>query len=211
MNMKQKRILNYVFIANKDNYKVIEPSGETKLYDKETAEKLYRKLYAIKYADNLCLDVIKKLGYTKDNIHLTGEEVKGKFRKELEYLLYKNNIDLSYDSVITSKFAIKISGNRGGIVSSYIVYLWPNQWVETKMTIQDIVKYVKKGHDLYKTVRYDTVKVDNPLEYLRNVKLGTETNYRGIGSQSSIAETTVKVKKDKLGNLLIDNFTIVYD
>lgn len=211
MNMKQKRILNYVFIANKDKYKVIEPSGETKLYDKETAEYLYRKLYAIKYADNLCLDVIKKLGYTKDNIHLTGQDVKYQFRKELEDLLHKNNIDLSFDSVITNKFAIKISGNRGGIVSSYINYLWYNQWIETKMTIQDIVKYVKNGHDLYKTEHYDTVKVDNPLAYLRNVEIGTETNYRGIGSQSSIAETTVKVKKDKLGNLLIDKFTIVYD
>ena len=213
--MAKKQILNHVFqdLPN-GKVKIIYPDNFTDIRSKDRAEGIYRLLYAQKNADKLCEQVIKELGYTKNNIHLTTYDVKRIFRDKLERLLRQNNIDVSFDSVITNDWGIKISGNASGIASSYITELWSKPWYEVKMTHDEIVKYLKKNKNikLYKSVRFGIEEVKtNKFDFIKNISFGTKSNTIGIGSCSSVNVETITLKRDKQGNLLIDHSILKYD
>ena len=213
--MAKRRILNHVFkdLTN-GKVQITYPDCIKYIRNREEADKLYRKLNAQKNADKCCLQVIKELGYTKSNIHLTSYEVERLFREKLERLLRQNNIDVSFDSVVTNDWGIKISGNVSGIASSYITELWYNPWKEVKMTYDEIIKYLVKNKDikLYKSVRFGIEEVKtNKIQFFLNIRFGKESTTRGIGSCSSVAVKTVTLKRDRQGNLLVDTSVLIYD
>ena len=44
-----------------------------------------------------------------------------------------------------------------------------------------------------------------------DTEYGSASHHQGIGSQSSVLETTVALKMDDQGNLMLNKFTLVYD
>lgn len=161
-------------------------------------------------ADKIVSRELKALG-VKD-LHLASYDELKFFENKLELAFREDRIDLSFKSANSSKYGIKVSGNAGGIASSYIYYLCNSDWKEVEWTNKKIREYLEKNPNIYvyKKGKYYSCEKIGRAEVL-NTKFGSSSKTQGIGSQSSVNITKVKLLKDKAGNLCIDRFTEVWD
>lgn len=212
----KKQINNHVFeYLQNGTVRVTYPDKSKKVMLLNEANNLYKMLYADKNADKIVLEVLKELGYTVENIHLTDEYVVNTFKNKLRARLQREQIDLSWLSIVTSKLNAKIGGNSDAIVYDYIKFLWSNPWKELKMTPDEMRKHLKNNPkaNLYieKEPYSGVLMAFIPDKYIDELKPGTKFNRQGIGSQQSVIQHTVKVKIDKYKNLLLQEYSIVLD
>ncbi len=166
---------------------------------------------------------LKSLGLTVNTAHLSDKY--DEFRKRFEKLLRAQHLDLAYKSVVTKKYGIKIGGNASGICSDVALFLWESPWKEVQMTKPEIIDYLKKHKNVkcyteYKKpymspyghggMSYAGVKEVDKNEII-NTEYGTTSKDMGIGSQASVHISKVKLKKDKVGNLLLTKSLEVWD
>ena len=119
---------------------------------------------------------------------------------------------MSFKKVTTLKLDIEISGNFDGITSSVVVFLWSKPWEEVKMTRDEIIDYYlahPKGK-AYMKDKYFAVK-EISRNKLLETEFGISFHHVGIGSYSTEREKRVELKKDKFGNLLISESTMIWD
>ena len=133
------------------------------------------------------------------------------FCEYVEKALRKKGIDLAYNEAYTDKYDLRIAGNAGSIAWTYRKFLFYNAWQPFECTKEELGKYIKSHKNI---IILEETNDGNRLvdrEYLLATKFGTETNHRGYGSQSSIAITKIKLKKDSKGNLLITRSLEIWD
>ena len=208
--------------------------GVKTIEDYNDAMDLYKMLYAEKYADKVFDNVLKDLCLNFNTAHLLSEDdiIKkdGKvlsryyagikrnvtapesvFIEYMENALRKQGIDLSYMSALSSKYGIELQGNAGAMAWQYKYLLFDNQWQDFETTPQELYNYLKthKNIRVMQSSHYGN-KVINK-EVLLKTKFGTTSQNRGIGSQSSVALTSVKLKTDKFGNLLLKESLEIWD
>ena len=210
---KSVDILGRKVVKDDGHIRVVAPDGSESILSEKDAGILYKKLYAAKIVDKLVDETLDELGFTVDNIHLTNYPVVNKFEKLFEAKLHKHNVDLSFISgVKTNKYGIPISGNALGINSSCIGWLWSHSWEKISLSDEALLDYLKKHPriNVYEKGQYVSVnKCDK--KKLKGIDFGTSYSSRGIGSASSVVESTIELKKDKKGNLLIDRHSFVWD
>lgn len=182
--------------------------------------------------DNIVEEVLSELGLTVETAHLysadkklfiNGKELShqyynGQYTTEpasifndlLTDVLIKKKVDLSFDSATTKK-GIHVGGNHCGIAGDITYYLWQEAWSEVKFTKQELEEYLGNNPDIkiYRSQNYSYIQTTK--EELLNTTFGSNSRDMGYGSQSSVINTTVKLKKDKFGNLLIDRFVEIWD
>ena len=208
-----KQVNNIKFYEPKNGeVKVVFPNGDYDIMLERDAYLYYKKLYAAKMVDKLVIDCLKDCGLTVDNAHLSDYNKLNQFQKKFRSKLAEHGIDMSFKKVTTLKLDIEISGNFDGITSSVVVFLWSKPWEEVKMTKSEIEQYLKKYPKIgvYMKDQYFAVKKVSKDMVLKTV-FGTTSSHRGIGSCASIAETSVRLNKDKFGNLYISESTMIWD
>ena len=209
--MKQINNIKFYDVKNGE-VRVVFPDGKEDYFLEKDAKLYYKKLYAAKMVDKFIIDILKELGLTVDNAHLASYIQLYHFQTKFRIKLAENKIDLSYKEITTNKLGIKIAGNIDGITGSVVVFLWSKPWEEVKMTKSEIENYLRENPKIgvYAKDQYFAVKKVNRDRVLKT-SFGTTSNHRGIGSCASIVETSVKLKKDKFGNLYISESTMIWD
>lgn len=208
-----KQINNIKFYDVKDGeVKVVFPNGDIDYMLKRDADLYYKKLYTAKVVDKLVLEALKECGMTVDNAHLSDYTKLYEFQTKFKTKLITNGIDLSFKKVTTNKLGIEISGNTEGITSSVVMFLWCRPWEEVELTRPELEEYLNQNKyiDVYMQDRYFAVKKCS-RGWVLQTNFGTTYKNRGIGSAASIAENSVKLKKDKFGNLFISQSTMIWD
>ena len=173
----------------------------------------YKKLYAAKIVDKLVLESLKECGLTLENAHLSDYIKLYEFQTKFRTKLVVNHIDLSFQKAInTNKLGIEISGNYDGITSSVVMFLWNKPWEEVTMSKGELETYLKENKNIgvYIKDRYFAVqKVSR--NWVLKAEFGSSYKSMGVGSASSVIENSVKLKKDKQGNLYISQYTMTWD
>ena len=163
------------------------------------------------------------LGLTLSNAHLSDKY--SEFRKKFEAILRREKLDLSFKSVVTKKYGIKIGGNADGITADVSYFIWSSPWKDVEMTKPEIVEYLKKHKNAKCFVEYNKPYMNSygrggtvysgvrevDKDIIINSQYGTEVKDIGIGSQASTHITKVSLKKDKAGNLLLSRSLEVWD
>ena len=193
--------------------KVTYPDGKIDYMLNRDANIFYKKLYAAKIVDKLVLESLKECGLTLENAHLSDYIKLYEFQTKFRTKLVVNSIDLSFQKAInTNKLGIEISGNYDGITSSVVMFLWNKPWEEVTMSKGELETYLKenKNIDVYIKDRYFAVqKVSR--NWVLKTEFGSSYKSMGVGSASSVIENSVKLKKDKQGNLYISQYTMTWD
>ena len=193
--------------------KVMYPNGKIDYMLNKDAIVYYKKLYAAKIVDKLVLESLKECGLTLENAHLSNYTKLYEFQTKFRTKLVVNSIDLSFQKAInTNKLGIEISGNYDGITSSVVMFLWNKPWEEVTMSKGELETYLKenKNIDVYIKDRYFAVqKVSR--NWVLKTEFGSSYKSMGVGSASSVIENSVKLKKDKQGNLYISQYTMTWD
>ena len=213
MVLIMKQINNIKFYDAKDGeVRVVFPDGREDYFLEKDAKLYYSKLYAAKMVDKLVIDCLKECGLRVDNAHLSSYEQLNQFQTKFKEVLRKNNINLSFQTITTNKLGITIGGNIDGITGSVVTHLWSHAWEDVVFTTSELENYLKENRNIgiYIKDKYFAVKKVS-RRWLTDMKLGTTSNYRGIGSCASIVETTRKLKKDKFGNLYLFEATMIWD
>lgn len=210
--MKQINNIKFYEVNKDGEVRVVFPDGTDDYMLKRDADLYYKKLYAAKIVDKLVLDSLKECGLTIDNAHLSDYTKLYEFQTKFKTKLVENRIDLSFKEITTNKLGIKIGGNVEGITSSVVVFLWSNPWEEVKMTRTEMEDYFlahpKSG--VYIKDKYFAVKKVS-RNWVLETNFGRDFKHLGIGSRANIIEKTVKLKKDKFGNLYISESTMIWD
>ena len=193
--------------------KVTYPDGKIDYMLNRDANILYKKLYAAKIVDKLVLESLKECGLTLENAHLSDYIKLYEFQTKFRTKLVVNSIDLSFQKAInTNKLGIEISGNYDGITSSVVMFLWNKPWEEVTMSKGELETYLKENKNIgvYIKDRYFAVqKVSR--NWVLKTEFGSSYKSMGVGSASSVIENSVKLKKDKQGNLYISQYTMTWD
>lgn len=232
-NMKQINGFKFSNPNKEHKVKITDNKGNINIYTEKEADEIYRILYAQKYADKVFDDTIKKLGINRNTAHLIDKIiVNGKpltyfyagskqtvttphvvFEYILEVNLRNKGIDLSYICANTSKYGITISGNAGGIASTYSFMLFEEPWKKCSMTTFELSNYLQmhKNIQIFKKTNMPYEKIKCNIDELLKTKFGTESKDIGYGSQSSVSQTTIELKRDKFGNLLLDKSLVIWD
>ena len=210
--MKQINNIKFYTMSNGE-VKVMYPNGKIDYMLNRDANILYKKLYAAKIVDKLVLESLKECGLTLENAHLSDYIKLNEFQTKFRTKLVVNSIDLSFQKAInTNKLGIEISGNYDGITSSVVMFLWNKPWEEVTMSKGELETYLKenKNIDVYIKDRYFAVqKVSR--NWVLKTEFGSSYKSMGVGSASSVIENSVKLKKDKQGNLYISQYTMTWD
>lgn len=210
--MKQINNIKFYTMSNGE-VKVMYPNGKIDYMLNRDANILYKKLYAAKIVDKLVLESLKECGLTLENAHLSDYIKLYEFQTKFRTKLVVNSIDLSFQKAInTNKLGIEISGNYDGITSSVVMFLWNKPWEEVTMSKGELETYLKenKNIDVYIKDRYFAVqKVSR--NWVLKTEFGSSYKSMGVGSASSVIENSVKLKKDKQGNLYISQYTMTWD
>ena len=210
--MKQINNIKFYDMSNGE-VKVTYPDGKIDYMLNRDANILYKKLYAAKIVDKLVLESLKECGLTLENAHLSDYIKLYEFQTKFRTKLVVNSIDLSFQKAInTNKLGIEISGNYDGITSSVVMFLWNKPWEEVTMSKGELETYLKenKNIDVYIKDRYFAVqKVSR--NWVLKTEFGSSYKSMGVGSASSVIENSVKLKKDKQGNLYISQYTMTWD
>ena len=193
--------------------KVMYPNGKIDYMLNKDAIVYYKKLYAAKIVDKLVLESLKECGLTLENAHLSDYIKLYEFQTKFRTKLVVNSIDLSFQKAInTNKLGIEISGNYDGITSSVVMFLWNKPWEEVTMSKGELETYLKENKNIgvYIKDRYFAVqKVSR--DWVLKTEFGSSYKSMGVGSASSVIENSVKLKKDKQGNLYISQYTMTWD
>lgn len=210
--MKQINNIKFYTMSNGE-VKVMYPNGKIDYMLNKDAIVYYKKLYAAKIVDKLVLESLKECGLTLENAHLSDYTKLYEFQTKFRTKLVVNSIDLSFQKAInTNKLGIEISGNYDGITSSVVMFLWNKPWEEVTMSKGELETYLKENKNIgvYIKDRYFAVqKVSR--DWVLKTEFGTSYKSQGIGSYSSVIENSVKLKKDKQGNLYISQYTMTWD
>ena len=210
--MKQINNIKFYDMSNGE-VNVTYPDGTLDYMLNRDANILYKKLYAAKIVDKLVLESLKECGLTLENAHLSDYIKLYEFQTKFRTKLVVNSIDLSFQKAInTNKLGIEISGNYDGITSSVVMFLWNKPWEEVTMSKGELETYLKenKNIDVYIKDRYFAVqKVSR--NWVLKTEFGSSYKSMGVGSASSVIENSVKLKKDKQGNLYISQYTMTWD
>ena len=210
--MKQINNIKFYTMSNGE-VKVMYPNGKIDYMLNKDAIVYYKKLYAAKIVDKLVLESLKECGLTLENAHLSDYIKLYEFQTKFRTKLVVNSIDLSFQKAInTNKLGIEISGNYDGITSSVVMFLWNKPWEEVTMSKGELETYLKenKNIDVYIKDRYFAVqKVSR--NWVLKTEFGSSYKSMGVGSASSVIENSVKLKKDKQGNLYISQYTMTWD
>lgn len=199
----------------------------------EDGMNIYRELFARKYADKVFEEVLKELNINiktahllsdKDVIRKNGQIIsytyaigtkttypKNIFNIYLEEALAAKGVNLSYTGTTSPKYKIKIAGNASGIASDYVRFIFDEPWKDFEVDVKTLRKYIEshKNIIILETIRWERSRID--INKLLETKFGTEEEHRGYGSQASTAIRTVKLKRDKYGNLLIEHNLEIWD
>ncbi len=208
-----KQINNIKFYEPKNGeVKVVFPNGDYDYMLERDANLYYKKLYAAKMIDKLVLESLKESGLTFENAHLSDYIKLNQFQIKFKNKLISNGIDLSFNKVTTDKLGIEVSGNTEGITSSVVMFLWCRPWEEVSFTKSELEEYLNQNKyiDVYIKDRYFAVKKVS-RGWVLQTNFGSTSQHRGIGSGASIVERSVKLKKDKLGNLFISEGVMIWD
>ena len=210
--MKQINNIKFYDMSNGE-VKVMYPNGKIDYMLNRDANILYKKLYAAKIVDKLVLESLKECGLTLENAHLSDYIKLYEFQTKFRTKLVVNSIDLSFQKAInTNKLGIEISGNYDGITSSVVMFLWNKPWEEVTMSKGELETYLKENKNIgvYIKDRYFAVqKVSR--NWVLKTEFGSSYKSMGVGSASSVIENSVKLKKDKQGNLYISQYTMTWD
>ena len=210
--MKQINNIKFYTMSNGE-VKVMYPNGKIDYMLNRDANILYKKLYAAKIVDKLVLESLKECGLTLENAHLSDYIKLYEFQTKFRTKLVVNSIDLSFPKAInTNKLGIEISGNYDGITSSGVMFLWNKPWEEVTMSKGELETYLKENKNIgvYIKDRYFAVqKVSR--NWVLKTEFGSSYKSMGVGSASSVIENSVKLKKDKQGNLYISQYTMTWD
>lgn len=213
MQDKVKRIQGYRFYRQSNGYvKVTSPDNKEQILEPSAAEKLYIRLYAGKRVDSMIDEVIAELGLDKKTLHLWSIETLKNVERGLRGKLYKENITLPMQSVVTLRYGIHISGNVDGITANIICWLFKRGWHKIEISYAELKNYFKhhKNAKLYKLGEYWSV-VEIPKSKVETIDLGNKTEHYGYGSCSSIGLRSVTLWQDKKYNLCIDERLVVLD
>jgi len=155
-------------------------------------------------------ETLAKLGLTMDTAHLA--PLKSKFEDELAWELRAKDLELPFKHIQLPTLNMQVGGNAGGIASVVGYNLWARKWRRVTMTQAEIIDYLKTHPDVgcYEKDRYGEPHPVNRQRVI-DTEYGSTSRHQGIGSQSSIHETTVELKMDDQGNLMLNKFTLVYD
>ena len=209
--MKQINNIKFYEVNKDGEVRVVFPDGSDDYMLKRDADLYYKKLYAAKTVDKLVIETLKECGLSIDNAHLSDYNKLNEFQTKFRAKLVKNGIDMSFRKVTTNKLGIEISGNYDGITSSVVVFLWSKPWEEVKMTESELEEHILlKNIGVYIRDKYFAVKRVSK-DWALKKQFGTTFRNRGIGSGASIVEESVKLKKDKFGNLYISETTMIWD
>ena len=178
---------------------VLKDSDENKMTPQEITDR----------CDEIFDSILKRFGYTTDDIRFLNYEKLVEFQKALENSFRRNDLDLSFKEGI-SKYGMEVAGNVGGMSSSYIMQFTTRQWKSVKMTKDEILKAIKKGAKIYKQGRYFDVEPMS-VEKLLATNFGKEFKHHGYGSQSSTSEEGTELRQDKDGNLMVRSYYLVWD
>ena len=210
--MKQINNIKFYTMSNGE-VKVMYPNGKIDYMLNKDAIVYYKKLYAAKIVDKLVLESLKECGLTLENAHLSDYIKLYEFQTKFRTKLVVNSIDLSFQKAInTNKLGIEISGNYDGITSSVVMFLWNKPWEEVTMSKGELETYLKENKNIgvYIKDRYFAVqKVSR--NWVLKTEFGSSYKSMGVGSASSVIENSVKLKKDKQGNLYISQYTMTWD
>lgn len=210
--MKQINNIKFYDMSNGE-VKVTYPDGKIDYMLNRDANILYKKLYAAKIVDKLVLESLKECGLTLENAHLSDYIKLYEFQTKFRTKLVVNHIDLSFQKATnTNKLGIEISGNYDGITSSVVMFLWNKPWEEVTMSKGELETYLKENKNIgvYIKDRYFAVqKVSR--NWVLKTEFGSSYKSMGVGSASSVIENSVKLKKDKQGNLYISQYTMTWD
>ena len=210
--MKQINNIKFYTMSNGE-VKVMYPNGKIDYMLNKDAIVYYKKLYAAKIVDKLVLESLKECGLTLENAHLSDYTKLYEFQTKFRTKLVVNSIDLSFQKAInTNKLGIEISGNYDGITSSVVMFLWNKPWEEVTMSKGELETYLKENKNMrvYIKDRYFAVqKVSR--NWVLKTEFGSSYKSMGVGSASSVIENSVKLKKDKQGNLYISQYTMTWD
>ena len=210
--MKQINNIKFYTMSNGE-VKVMYPNGKIDYMLNKDAIVYYKKLYAAKIVDKLVLESLKECGLTLENAHLFDYTKLYEFQTKFRTKLVVNSIDLSFQKAInTNKLGIEISGNYDGITSSVVMFLWNKPWEEVTMSKGELETYLKENKNIgvYIKDRYFAVqKVSR--NWVLKTEFGSSYKSMGVGSASSVIENSVKLKKDKQGNLYISQYTMTWD
>lgn len=154
--------------------------------------------------------VLKDMSLSLKDAHLSSK--RSDYRSNLESLLYKEKIDLSFKSMVLPTFKCKVGGNATGISSDVTYFLWMGSWEPVVMTKDEIINHLKKNKKAkcYSEDRFGNIhEIDK--DKIINSNYGTTYNHQGYGSQSSVVHTSVELEKDKQGNLLLSTSVLTWD
>ena len=208
-----KQINNIKFYDAKDGeVRVVFPDGREDYFLEKDAKLYYKKLYDAKMIDKLVLESLKECDMTVDNAHLSDYNKLYQFQTKFKTKLITNGIDLPFKKITTNKLGIEVSGNTEGITSSVVMFLWCRPWEEVQFTKAELEQYLNQNKyiDVYMQDRYFAVKKVS-RGWVLQTKFGTTFTNRGYGSGASVAENSVRLKKDKKGNLFISQSTMIWD
>lgn len=171
--------------------------------------------YVAEVADNAWKESLASLGIKEDEAHLLSTAQRDSLRNAMRARLRRANADLSFDAT-TTKNGVRIAGNADGIASGYLSGPPVRKgWTEVEMTPAQIKRHLQthKNASVYREDRYGgVVKGSNEFrKQLADTKFGSSYRNQGIGSQSSVVQTTVKLYKDKKGNLKLSSFSMTWD
>lgn len=161
---------------------------------------------------DICTTVLNDFGYQLEDIHLIDYDKWKSIENDMTFELIKNKLDLSYTSDFSDKYGIKLAGNRGGIIHD-IRYFYKSQHASGWKKLDQLkTSDVESASRFFKEDKYGYPVSITKEEFLRLVANNkSRSDYVGIGSRSSIIETTVTVYIDYKGNLMFDQFTMTWD
>ena len=199
---KIKQILGYKFIALNDNrVRVVLPNGIANIIRAEAGETEYRRLRAIKYLDKACDCVIEDLGYKKNNIHLTKEDIKSAFCGLLQKYIEDNELHWRGKYIQTSGYKLEMNGVPHDMVLAYAKFIWDYPWRDCNICISELMKinpskiYIRGEYGIICDKNWEHIVCMN---YARRNCILPE-----FVLLCNIRNEVIHVKKDKYGNILI--------
>ena len=160
---------------------------------------------------DVLVDILEQSGYKIEDVHLINYDTWKGIEKNMESALRSKDLDLSYESDYSEKYAIKLSGNAGGIISGFRYFYKRHPqfgWKETTIKGSDL----ESVKEFYEEDRYGYANKISKEKFMSLIESRrNETKHIGIGSQANVQVTTVTVYTDTKNNLMYDRTTLVYD
>jgi hypothetical protein len=172
--------------------------------------------------DKAVKSALSSLRLKLSTIHLTDKF--DEFNAALEKALKVAGVERTSETFSSPKYG-RLGGGVDSMAWNIAYYLWNTPWEAVNMSKPEIIDYLKKhkNADCYTAYKKPYMnayghggttfggykKVDK--DPIINADYGTSSKSVGYGSQASNHVTTVSLKKDPNGNLLLDRSLEVWD